>query len=191
MPTGQLRACRQVCLHGHPLPEALNLFTCTHLHILTAGRPSLLACSCCVSWTCVRAAALATWTCKSSSTQPPHFHSPLASLRPWAAAASCHGLVRGWRRVWPHGHPLPAAPSPPHFCSLLLALVSALQLLRVMDLYAGGGGFGYMDTRSQLGSVRDRVEVRTDWAMDYETDMAATFKANFQHTHVSKGGFMG
>lgn len=29
------------------------------------------------------------------------------------------------------------------------------------------------------------VQVRTDWACDYEADMAATFKANNQHCHVS------
>ena len=30
-----------------------------------------------------------------------------------------------------------------------------------------------------------RVQTRTDWACDYEDDMAQTFKANNQHSHVS------
>ncbi len=54
-----------------------------------------------------------------------------------------------------------------------------------MDLYAGGGGFGYLDTRVSDSEGWGRVEIRTDWAVDYEADMAATFKCNFQHTHVS------
>jgi hypothetical protein len=34
-------------------------------------------------------------------------------------------------------------------------------------------------------SCRHRsVQTRTDWACDYEADMAATFKANNQHCHV-------
>lgn len=53
-----------------------------------------------------------------------------------------------------------------------------MQLIRVMDLYAGAGGLGYLDTRT------DRCEIRTDWAVDYMMDMRNSFKCNFQHTHV-------
>lgn len=54
-----------------------------------------------------------------------------------------------------------------------------LQLLRVMDLYAGAGGFGYLDQRDGC------CEIRTDWAVDYIRDMMLTFKCNFQYAHVS------
>lgn len=59
---------------------------------------------------------------------------------------------------------------------------STARLLRVMDLYAGGGGLGYLDTRTE------KVEIRTDWAVDYEQDMRNTFKCNFQHAHAFASG---
>ena len=37
-------------------------------------------------------------------------------------------------------------------------------------------------------SAACRVQTRTDWACDYEADMAQTFKANNQHSHVRGGG---
>ncbi len=40
-------------------------------------------------------------------------------------------------------------------------------------------------TRLSVARLPPRsVQVRTDWACDYEQDMAATFKANNQHSHV-------
>jgi hypothetical protein len=41
---------------------------------------------------------------------------------------------------------------------------------------------------SAFPSAACRVQTRTDWACDYEADMAQTFKANNQHSHVRGGG---
>ncbi|PRW44284.1 DNA (cytosine-5)-methyltransferase CMT1 isoform A [Chlorella sorokiniana] len=68
--------------------------------------------------------------------------------------------------------------------------------LRGMDLYVGAGGLGYLDFVSLLkdkrtGRIRpdpSGVQLRTDWALDYEEDMAATFKANNLHSHVFTSG---
>ena len=64
----------------------------------------------------------------------------------------------------------------------LLLLPAAVQTLDKMDVFAGAGGLAYMGEQP-LG----RAAVRTRWAVDCEPDMGATFKANFQGTHVSTG----
>ncbi|PSC69902.1 BTB POZ and MATH domain-containing 2-like isoform A [Micractinium conductrix] len=64
-------------------------------------------------------------------------------------------------------------------------------VLRGMDLYVGAGGLGYMDNVHLLPDRRpdpNGAQIRTDWAMDYESDMAATFKANNSHAHVVASG---
>ncbi|EFN55234.1 hypothetical protein CHLNCDRAFT_52630 [Chlorella variabilis] len=63
-------------------------------------------------------------------------------------------------------------------------------VLRGMDLYVGAGGLGYLDHISLLEDGRPDpagVQTRTDWACDYEEDMARTFKANNQHCHPWNG----
>ncbi|KAI3428460.1 hypothetical protein D9Q98_007286 [Chlorella vulgaris] len=64
-------------------------------------------------------------------------------------------------------------------------------VLRGMDLYVGAGGLGYLDHVSlNEDSTPDvnGVQLRTDWACDYEEDMGQTFKANNQHCHVFISG---
>lgn len=56
--------------------------------------------------------------------------------------------------------------------------------LRKMDVFAGAGGLAYMGEQN-LG---EGCVIVNRWAVDYEVDMTATFKANFQQAHVITSG---